>query len=620
MKKFDKMDLIVILLTGLALSYLLTSKSPAPAQAVEASLPAVAAETKSAKATATATDQAPAPEAPQFVEFATPAAKYVFTTAGGGLRSTTLSAGPYAGKIEQPLNDKGDGPIGSLSRLEGDVDVKPWAIKDRTEKGLTFTTTTKDGLVIDKVWSLVDSADDPLHGTGYLWNLSVKFKNTGTETFASDDYSLYTGASTQIHAMDAYVSVGSFADGKGAEIKAAEFDEDRALWVLWQRHPAQTTVVRSLSQTQWVSVNSQYYSTIISSTAKDKADSKLWAKRFNLKLTEDGKDHEVKGLHAGLGLPVIKLEAGKEVAYDYQVFTGPRSGTLLGKINETREENMFYGFTGGLSKLFLFVLNKFHSWTGSFGLAVIFLTICVRIIIWPLHLKSTRSMKRMALVGQSPEALKIKEKYLPKPNETDAQRAENQRKVQMENMGLYREFGVNPLGGCLPLLLQMPIFFGYFGMLNHAVEMRGHSFLWAHDLMLPDTVFHLFGFPINPLPLLMTITMLIQMKLQPTPAAADENQRMQMKMMKFMPLMFLVFCYNYASALALYWTVQNIVSIIQTVIVKRMPEPQLTKRAVSKLPSVSGAGNRSGAGREPEKPKPPGPPRIGGGGKSAFKS
>jgi YidC/Oxa1 family membrane protein insertase len=131
-------------------------------------------------------------------------------------------------------------------------------------------------------------------------------------------------------------------------------------------------------------------------------------------------------------------------------------------------------------------------------------------------------------------------------------------------------------------------------------------------------VAHVFGYAINPFPLLMTITMFIQMQLQPKPPVVDENQQMQMKIMKFMPFMFLIFCYSYASALALYWTVQNIISIFQTQLVKRMPEAQLVKRDLTKLPSVSGA-NRFGGPAEPEKPKGPAQPRIGGTGKSAFK-
>ncbi len=617
MKKLDKMDIIVILLTGLALYYFMFVLKPAPKP-----VPQVDATSEKAKAAdgtpkvegpTTTTPEAPAvpPAAKeQLVEFDTKAAKYIFTTAGGGIKSLSTAEAPFAGKTIQELNLKGEGAIGSISRIEGEVDTKPWAIKAQTDKSITFETTTKDGIVITKHWSQV-AGEDPLQGPGYLWDLQISFQNNSEETFTPDSYSIYVGADTQVHSVDPYVLVGLFAGGKGQEVHVGDFDESKALGFLWVRRAARSTISETLGQAAWVSVNSRYYSTIVTSMAQEKSDAKMWARRFEDKVKEGETVANVKGIHAGFGLPTAKIEKGKAQSFNYQVYAGPRSGTLLGKIEQDRVETMFYGMTGGLSKLFLWALNFFHGLTSSFGLAVVFLTLCVRIVIWPLHIKATRSMKRMGLLA--PMMTEIKERYKAKPPSPDTQRAQ-----QMEMMGLYREYGINPLGGCLPLLLQMPIFFGYFGMLNHAVEMRGHSFLWAHDLTLPDTVLHLFGFPINPLPLLMTITMFIQMKLQPTPPSTDENQKLQMKIMKFMPLMFLVFCYSYASALALYWTVQNIVSIFQTQLVKRMPEPQLTKRDPRK-PPTAGSGRFGGGGAQPEKPKGPSQPRIGGGGKSAFK-
>src|SRR5690606_19652719 len=146
----------------------------------------------------------------------------------------------------------------------------------------------------------------------------------------------------------------------------------------------------------------------------------------------------------------------------------------------------------------------------------------------------------------------LKEKYQNDPQ-----------KMQVETMKLYREYNVNPLGGCLPLLLQFPIFLGYYGMMRSAVEMRGHSFLWVKDLSMPDTVFTIPGIdlPVNPLPLLMTVTMYIQMAVSPKPAETKPQIAMQQKIFKFLPLLCLFFCYGFASALALYWTVQNITSI-----------------------------------------------------------
>jgi YidC/Oxa1 family membrane protein insertase len=139
-------------------------------------------------------------------------------------------------------------------------------------------------------------------------------------------------------------------------------------------------------------------------------------------------------------------------------------------------------------------------------------------------------------------------------------------------MEFMKENKVSPMGGCLPMLLQIPVFFGFYRMLQSAIELRGAQFLWATDLSSPDTVWYIPGlnFPVNPLPLIMGVTMLWQSHLTPPSPGVDPVQQ---KMMKYMPLMFIVFLYNFSAGLSLYWTVQNLLSILQTKITKMGPTP-----------------------------------------------
>ena len=132
-------------------------------------------------------------------------------------------------------------------------------------------------------------------------------------------------------------------------------------------------------------------------------------------------------------------------------------------------------------------------------------------------------------------------------------------------MKLYKEHKVNPLGGCLPILLQMPIFFALYAALSGAVEPRHTAFLWINDLTLPDTIGHIFSIPINPLMITMSATMFLQQKL--TPSAADPAQQ---KMMMFMPLIMLVMLYSLPSGLTLYWTVSQLISIGQLIVNKEL--------------------------------------------------
>jgi YidC/Oxa1 family membrane protein insertase len=158
--------------------------------------------------------------------------------------------------------------------------------------------------------------------------------------------------------------------------------------------------------------------------------------------------------------------------------------------------------------------------------------------------------------------------------------------MNTEVMKLYKEHGVNPVGGCLPMMIQIPIFFGLFSMLGQAAELRNARFLWVHDLSQPDTIGHIpgLGFPINIIPLLMGATQFWLMRM--TPKTGDSTQQ---KVMMFMPLIFLFFCYNFAAALALYYTTQNLLSILQFWHNQRQPAPVVEK--------IAPAGKRDRKGR-----------------------
>ena len=173
-------------------------------------------------------------------------------------------------------------------------------------------------------------------------------------------------------------------------------------------------------------------------------------------------------------------------------------------------------------------------------------------------------MKQMQAL--QPKMQELKEKYKDDPT-----------RMNTELMKLYKDYGVNPFAGCLPMLIQIPIFFGFYTMLGSAVELRNSHFLWVHDLSQPDTVFHIAGVPVNILPLLMAATMIVQMQL--TPRSGDPTQQ---RILLFMPLIFVVFTYNFASALALYYTVQNILSIVQLYVTRNQEAPALTKAIVAK--------------------------------------
>jgi YidC/Oxa1 family membrane protein insertase len=274
------------------------------------------------------------------------------------------------------------------------------------------------------------------------------------------------------------------------------------------------------------------------------------------------------GLGTALVYPGLTLKPQETVQRQITIFAGPKEYRTLATISATFNNNvdamMNFGFFGFVSKALLLGMNWLHSVLHlSYGWAIIAITIIIKLVFWPLTQASTRSMKRMQAL--QPQLKALQEKYKDDP-------VKSQRKM----MEFYKEQKVNPMSGCLPTLIQMPVFFGFYSMIRSAIELRGAPFLWVADLSQPDTLFLLPGinFPFNLLPLVMGATMLWQARLTPPSPGMDPAQA---KMMRYMPLMFMVFLYNFSAGLTLYWTVQNLLSIVQTKLIKTVPEPAAAK-------------------------------------------
>jgi YidC/Oxa1 family membrane protein insertase len=217
---------------------------------------------------------------------------------------------------------------------------------------------------------------------------------------------------------------------------------------------------------------------------------------------------------------------------------------------------MQFGFFKFFSELLLRIMTWVDGWVHNWGFAIILTTLAIKTLFLPFSFAMARSARRMQKIQPLLQALR--EKYKGNPQ-----------KLNEGQLALFKEHKVNPLGGCLPMFIQLPFFFGFFAMLRSASELRLAPFLWVHDLSAPDTIAHLGGFSINILPLLMGATMMSQMFLVPQPATMDKTQA---TMMRFMPLMYVVFCYNYSCALSLYSTINSLFTIGQQVLINRMKD------------------------------------------------
>lgn len=314
---------------------------------------------------------------------------------------------------------------------------------------------------------------------------------------------------------------------------------------------------RTLSQARWACVNNQFFVNIVRPDT-DLANARIgW--RIN-KRSDSTPENVVKGVEGTLSIPLGRLEPGETSNFKFSLYAGPKDYVGLSELEFEQKKVMQFGVFWWLSEPFSWLLNKFHSLLGSYGFAIIALTILLKLLLWPLTAKATRSQKKMQAL-QGPMG-KLKEKYKSNPQ-----------KLNQEMMKFYKENKVNPFAGCWPILIQIPIFLSMFWMLRSAAELYGQGFLWANDLSEQDSISVLQGFSINLLPLLMVATQWYQMRLNPMQMGPEmsEAQRINAKMMRFMPFMFLIFLYFFSSALVLYWTIQNLMTILQTLITKRGP-------------------------------------------------
>ncbi len=273
-------------------------------------------------------------------------------------------------------------------------------------------------------------------------------------------------------------------------------------------------------------------------------------------------------LNAKYFYPRNIIKPGNTNTTKWKTYLGPKEPKNLNLVGYGLNEAINWGWLGILAKIALKFLKILNSVFHNYGLSIIAITVILRVLFLPLTLKSMRSMKLMQAKMQTikPKVEALKEKY-----------KDDKTKQNAELMKLYSSHGVNPLsslGGCFPLLLQLPVFIALYDVLLYSIDLRQSSFLWINDLAEPEHLFNIpiFGeyeLPFRILPLLMGVSWFLSQKMTPVTAPGSESMELQMKMMQFMPIIFTVMFWSLPSGLILYWTVSNILSIFQQLYINR---------------------------------------------------
>ena len=303
---------------------------------------------------------------------------------------------------------------------------------------------------------------------------------------------------------------------------------------------------------EWVAIKNRFFVTAVKGSV---------ANGFEATIARDTKSANYKPESVAVKAQFDEVNGDGSRALMF--YAGPKKQELLWSLG--MKDVMEFGMWRWLCYPLVWVLNLFNTWIPNYGVAIILLTILVRILFWPLTHKSTVGMKKMQEIA-------------PKMKEIQAKFKDNPQRLQQETWALYRAEKVNPMSSCLPMLVQIPVFIALFNVLRSAVELRYAPFLWIADLSEPEgllAAYLPFG-GLNLLPILMAATTGLQSYF--TPSTGDKSQ--QKMMMIFMPAMMLFMFYSFPSALSLYWFLSNIFSIVQMYLIRRATKKEQVKSGV----------------------------------------
>ena len=397
-----------------------------------------------------------------------------------------------------------------------DLAADKLVISDAT-RNLTFLWRSPTGVVIQKTFSF-DAAS-------YVIGLDVTVKN-GSDRSIQDRLAIdLNGRTPRDKRMYSFQGPSALVNDELQQIKIKKLEDNNTFD----------------GKIKWIAIQSRYF---MSGLIPDQIEEA----RLQLSLKSD------EFVTAQYQQPEKVIPSGNQYTYKYRFFIGPKKISYLRNVGNNLEKLVDFGWFDFIARPCLWLLNVFYSVIPNYGVAIIILTLLVKILLWPLGQKSYKSMSEMKKL--QPLMKEIREKY-----------KDDKQRMNQEVMGLYKTYKINPLGGCLPMVVQLPVFFALYRMLYQAIELR-HApfFLWINDLSAPDRLFNFnfsipfmeppYGIPV--LTVIMGASMLLQQKMSPPMGDAT-----QAKMMMFMPIIFTVIFINFSSGLVLYWLVNNILSIAQ---------------------------------------------------------
>ena len=488
-----------------------------------------------------------------------------FSDLGGAIRDVGLKKFP-ARKGSPELfrfNGNASDPMLAFTResFPGlDASVR-YEVVSQSAQEIVFRTVFENRLEVTRRYVLpgnqsVEGKSDP-----YQVRHETTFRNLTDQTTPLPRATLRVGAAGPTNDQDfVYLDVGYYDGEDFRAIPRTELDGGGFLTMFGIGSAAPKPALDPIpTNARWVSINTQFFTAI---ATPDQPVLSVTPRRVSMERSAGLAVPEF-GVAGDAQFDLKPLAAGASETLGLNFYVGPKENQRLEQLGKNQERVMQFDryffnsifMSRFISPFLLWLMNQANSWVHNYGVAIIVMTLILKIVFLPFTLAAARSGKRMQKLQPQMQALREKHK-------------DNPQKLNQATIELFKEHKVNPMGGCLPILVTMPFFIGFFVMLQSASELRFMEFLWAKDLSAPDTVARLGPIPINIMPILLGVTMVVQMRLTPQPT----TDQMQAKIFKFMPYIFTLFCYNFSCALSLYSTVNGIFTIGQQLVINRMSD------------------------------------------------
>jgi YidC/Oxa1 family membrane protein insertase len=485
-----------------------------------------------------------------------------FTDFGGAIRQVAFKKYPAAQGRPDPFifNELHSDPMLAFVGLPGMDKATRYSLVSKSEGDIVYRTVVEGRIEVTRHYVL--SPDKSATTDPYVIRCETTFRNLSDKAAAPLHVALSIGTAAPNNALDTGIQLTTeYSNGSDQTLVQRSRLEASGGFLGLGAHDSKYEITGA-GPVVWATVKNQFFASILT---PDQPAASLETRRVKLLNELPDADRRAYGITGLVDFDVPSLRPGGQSTLAGDIYVGPKEYTRLSNSDVFKsDQDRIMDFGNAVFRfcaaMLLTAMTFIHRGTANWGVAIVLTTLSLKLLFLPLSLTASRSAKRMQKI--QPEMKVIREKF-----------KDNPQKQQAATMELFKKHKVNPLGGCIPMLIQLPFFFAFFGMLRSAAELRFAHFLWAHDLSAPDTVYTftaplLGAININILPLIVVATIAIQMRMTPQPTVDNA----QMKMMKFMPFFMLLIYYSYSCALSLYSTVNSLFTIGQQLVINRMKD------------------------------------------------